>query len=400
MVTGLGVVSPIGTGTEAFWRAVLSGSVGTCEIQRLDTSGCACKCGGEIKDFHAASQMPPRGSEALSRADHFAIVATRMALADANLVDNVHRRRTGVCFGSVLANRPALEATMRHFSRQEVAMQRQRELPELSMSRVAASEFGLDGPAVMVATACAAGNSAIGFAMDMIRAGRCRAMVAGGADELSLAMLRMFNGFRALSPDIVRPFDRNRKGLLLAEGAGALLLEDLEHALERGARIYAEVTGHGNSADAHDMTAPHPDGDGAVRSMQAAVAMSGRSVDEIDYISAHGTGTLLNDLAEARAIRRVFGAVTTPVAVSSIKAMVGHAQGAASAIEAISCVLAIRDQVLPPQVNVDDPDPECSLNLVLGASKPHAVRAVLSNAFGFGGNISCVVIERCRESAA
>jgi 3-oxoacyl-(acyl-carrier-protein) synthase len=389
VVTGLGVVSPIGVGTETFWRALLRGEVGTGEIRRLDTEGCACRNGGEIAEFDPSPYVRRIDSRDLPRAAQFAVAAGCMALTEAGLLDGrVDRTAIGVCFGTVLANRPALEPYIVSGGDARVPSP----LASTSMSRAAAAEFGLGGPALVIATACAAGNSAIGLAMDAIRAGRGDVMLAGGADELSVAMLRMFNVFRALSPDVVRPFDRQRKGLLLAEGAAALVLEELDHAVARGARVLAEVAGHANFADAHDMTAPHPEGAGAVRSMEAALAASGRSAADIDYISAHGTGTPLNDVVEARAIRRVFGADVDRVPVSSIKAMIGHAQGAASAIEAVSCVLAIRDGVLPPQVNVSDPDPACALNLVAGGAPRRPVRAALNNAFGFGGNVSCVVM--------
>jgi 3-oxoacyl-(acyl-carrier-protein) synthase len=201
----------------------------------------------------------------------------------------------------------------------------------------------------------------------------------------------MFNSFRALAPEAVQPFDKNRRGLMLSEGAAALVLESYEHAKGRGASIYGEVLGHGNFADAHHMTAPHPEGLGAARSMSRALEMSGVSPAEVDFISAHGTGTPVNDLTESKAIRTVFGSAADSVPVSSIKSMLGHMQGAAGAVEAAACLLAIRDGVIPPNVNYEEPDPECDLNIVANAPRRQKVGVALNNAFGFGGNISCVV---------
>lgn len=266
------------------------------------------------------------------------------------------------------------------------------------VSRAVAAEFGLLGPNMTIPTACASGNSAIGYALDMIRAGRVNAMVAGGADELSATMFMMFNSFRALAPDVVRPFDKNRKGLMLSEGAAALLLESYEHARERGAFIHGEVLGHGNYADAYHMTAPHPQGLGAIRSMQKALDESGISPGDVDYISAHGTGTPINDVIESKAIRAVFGGAADSIPVSSLKSMLGHTQGAASAIEAVSCLLAIRDSVVPPNVNFEEADPECELDVVANTPRTKKVSIALNNAFGFGGNISCVVFSSCEPA--
>lgn len=396
VVTGLGVISPIGVGTEDFWRAALAGRVGTATLTQFDTSALLTHKGGEVKDFDPSlfiKKVPP--SE-LSRSTQFAVSVTGMALEDAGLLGaGVRRERVGVCFGVVVGNRPGCEAPARRFHAQRGASAEAfcatTAHDPTHVSRMPAVEYGLAGPNLVLPTACAAGNGAIGYAMDMINAGRADAMVAGGADELSMAMLMMFNSFRALAPEAVQPFDRNRQGLMLSEGAAALVLESYEHAKNRGAEIYGEVLGHGNFADAYHMTAPHPEGLGAVRSMQRALEMSGVSPEQVDYISAHGTGTPINDLVESKAIRAVFGRAADSIPVSSIKSMLGHTQGAASAIEAVTCLLAIRDDVIPPNVNYEARDPECDLDIVANAPRRRTVNVALNNAFGFGGNISCVV---------
>jgi 3-oxoacyl-(acyl-carrier-protein) synthase len=260
-----------------------------------------------------------------------------------------------------------------------------------SVARAPARELGLGGPNCVISTACAAGNSAIAYAAETLRAGRADAMVAGGADELSMAMLMMFDSFRALSPDLVRPFDLHRRGLLLAEGAAALVLERESDARARGARLYGRVLGWANLADAHHITAPHPEGRGAIGSMRGALAKAEVAPSEVDYISAHGTGTASNDVVEAYAIRQLLGVHTDHTPVSALKGSLGHAQGAASAIEAVGCLLALRDGVVPPTANHLTTDPRCDIDLVAGQPREAKLKLVLNNAFGFGGNIECVV---------
>lgn len=401
VVTGLGVVSPIGIGTEDFWRAALSGRVGTSAITQFDTGKFLTSRGGEVKDFEPGRFIKKLDCEGLARSTQFAVAVTGMALEDAGLLSpGAERDRVGVSFGVVVGNRPSAEPPLRmlHAHRGQAV---NGFYPTTShdptvVSRMPAVEFGLAGPNVVIPTACAAGNGAIGFAADLIRANRADAMIAGGTDEMSQTMFMMFNSFRALAPDAVQPFDKNRQGLMLSEGAGAVLLESYERAKNRGAFIYGEVLGHGNFADAYHMTAPHPEGLGAVRSMRAALEMSGISPEQVDYINAHGTGTPINDFVESKAIRTVFGRAADSIPVSSIKSMLGHTQGAASAIEAVTCFLTIRDGVIPPTMNYAEADPECALDIVANAARPKTVNFALNNAFGFGGNISCAVFSSLR----
>ncbi len=346
-----------------------------------------------------------------TRADATRADATQAAATLA--AAGIEPQRIGICFGTVMATRPAIERTLLDRCRPDSAPPEdfQRDGPRpghsqpddqlrgprpvwMSPSRVTrtpARALGLGGPNCVIATACAAGNSAIAYAAAALRDGRADAMVAGGADELSGAMLMMFDSFRALAPDVVRPFDANRRGLLLAEGAAALVLEREHDARARGARIYGRVLGWANRADAHHMTAPHPEGHGAMNAMRAALERAELSPGDIDFISAHGTGTPSNDLVEARAIRGVFGDCADHIPVSALKGSLGHAQGAASAIEAVGCLLALRDGVVPPTANHLIRDPDCDIDVVAGDARRGTLRFALNNAFGFGGNIECVV---------
>jgi 3-oxoacyl-(acyl-carrier-protein) synthase/acyl carrier protein len=397
VVTGLGVVSPLGLGVEVFWDGLIEGRVATRSLRRLDTRGLLSDQGGEVPDFRPADFMAADLAASGSLAAQYATAATGMALADAGLLDEPERRRaTGVCFGSVMGGRPMVERWLARpepdapvpgaWALQDVA----------SVCRLPALAHGLGGPRMAIPTACAAGNSAIAYAFDAVRQGRAGAMVAGGAEELAHAMLLMFNSFRALAPDCVRPFDRDRQGMLLAEGAAALLLEPYEAAVARGAAIYGEVLGHANFCDAHHMTAPHPAGAGAIRTMRAAVEAAGLRPEDVDYVSAHGTGTRLNDAVESRAIQEVFGAEAASLPVSSIKGALGHAQGAAAAMEAVGCLLTLRRRAIPPTANHRTADPDCPVALVVGGPLQRDVGVALNNSFGFGGNISCVVFGAVR----
>jgi 3-oxoacyl-[acyl-carrier-protein] synthase II len=397
VVTGLGVVSPLGPGVDTFWDGLIAGRVATRSLRRLDARGMFSDQGGEVPDFRATDFMAVEAACSGGLAAQYATAATGMALADAGLLDDPGRRRdTGICFGSVMGGRPVVEhwlagpepsrAVPGAWAMQDVA----------AVSRLPAIVHGLGGPRMAIPAACAAGNSAIGYAFDAVREGRAKAMVAGGAEELAHAMLLMFNSFRALAPDRVRPFDRDRRGILLAEGAAALLLEPYRTAVARGASVYGEVLGHSNYCDAHHMTAPHPDGTGAIRSMRAAIELSGLTPGDVDYVSAHGTGTRLNDAIESRAILEVFGPACASPPVSSIKGALGHAQGAASAMEAVACLLALRHGTIPPTANHRTADPECAVALVRGEPLRRTVRVALNNSFGFGGNISCVVFGAVR----
>jgi 3-oxoacyl-[acyl-carrier-protein] synthase II len=323
-----------------------------------------------------------------------AIAATKLAIEDAQWPEeSLAQLRTGICLGTTMADIQALESANaawvqngeRHIRGAWV-----RQYPSCTMSAHVARHFGLRGPNYMIPNACAAGNYAIGYAYDLLRLGKAEMMVAGGVDPFSRIAFMGFNRIFAVAPEKCQPFDKNRQGTLIGEGAGVLVLEPLERAQSRGATIYAEVLGYGLSCDAHHMTIP--DVNGLTRVMQRALEDAGISPDDVDYISAHGTGTPANDRAECAAIHEVFGPRGAQIPVSSIKSMLGHTMGAASALEAIACALAVYTGKVAPTANFETPDPGCEIDCVPNVARAQNIGTVLNNSFAFGGNNACLVL--------
>lgn len=387
VVTGIGVVTPLGDEVDPLWRALLAGTVGLRTLRRFDVARLSTDKGGEVEDL---SEPAGRSGEARSLA--FTRRAITAAVSDATLEQSgIPPERIGICVGSVMATRPSIEARLAAQDQWDASLLRSGVWASpAALSRVPAQDHGFNGPNSVISSACASGNSAIACGATAIRKGRADAMVVAGADELSEAMLLMFESFRSLAPDAVRPFDRNRLGLLLGEGAAALVLER-EDTARRVGRPYGRVMGYSNVADAHHITAPHPEGAGAKRAMVAALRCAGIGPGDVDHISSHGTGTPSNDVSEAQAIHGVFGPRCAEIPISATKSMLGHMQGAASSIEAVVCLLGIRDGLVPPVANHDTPDPACNLDVVSGEARKGSFNFALSNAFGFGGNIECVV---------
>lgn len=393
VVTGCGVVSSIGLGWRAFWDALLAGCSGIRPIRYLDTADYPTRYGGEVEGFDPLAFMPPVVASHVGRGTQFAIAAARMALSDARLeAGGGWEARTGVCLGTTMADIQALETVHNvwvssHGRRLPTSFLPR--YPSYAMSTNVAKHFGLLGPNLMIPTACAAGNYALAYAFDALRLSKADVMLAGGADPFSRIAFMGFNRLLAVAPERCQPFDRHRKGMMVGEGAALLVLERLEDAEARGAPRYAEILGYSLSCDAHHMTIPHLDGVTAV--MRQALADAGLQPNEIDYINAHGTGTPANDRTECAAIRAVFGDHTDRMPVSSIKSMLGHAMGAASALEAVACALTIQTGWLPPTINFETPDPDCPVDCVPNVSRRHRVRVALNNSFAFGGNNACVV---------
>jgi 3-oxoacyl-[acyl-carrier-protein] synthase II len=386
VVTGVGIVCAFGDDPAVVWSQLLAGSVSTRALSRFDTTALSVNDGAEL----------PAGlvdAESSSLPAEWAARAAVSAVADAGLDRScVDPTRAGVCFGSVLAARGAMDRwLLRQASDDPGPFARSWTSPS-ALSRLPARRLGFAGPNCVIATACAAGNSAISYATRALHADRADVMVAGGTEEISQTALMVFDALRALTPDRVRPFDRRRQGLLLGEGAAALVLERESDARARGATIHGRVLGHANVADGHHMTAPRPDGRGAARAMATALADAGVTPSDVDHVSAHGTGTPANDAAEALALREVFGPSLDSVPVTALKSMLGHSQGAASAIEAIACLWTMRDGAIPPTANVAEVDPSFELDLVTDAARHGRVDIAVSNAFGFGGNIECLVL--------
>jgi len=394
VVTGLGVVSSIGIGWRPFWEALLAGRSGIRKIRYIDTTDYPTHYGGEVDGFNPLEFMSETVARRLGRGSQFALAATRMALEDAGFPIEPTERdcRIGVCLGTTMADIQALETINTAWIRQgdrRVPVSLIPQYPSCAMSANVAAHLNLTGPNLMIPTACSAGNYAISYAMDLLRAGRADAMIAGGSDPFSRIAFTGFNRLFALAPERCQPFDRNRQGTMIGEGAGVLLLERLESARARGATIYAEVLGYGLSCDGHHMTIPEVDG--VTRVMQKALQDSEIEPEDVDYISAHGTGTPANDRTECAAIRSVFGSNTDHIPVSSIKSMLGHTMGAASALEAITCVLAVRDDHIPPTINFEHIDQECRIDCVPNKARDQRTQVVVNNSFAFGGNNACVV---------
>jgi 3-oxoacyl-[acyl-carrier-protein] synthase II len=404
VVTGLGTRTSLGSTVDELWDNLLSGRSGVSSIERVDVSDITTKIAAEVKDFDPTEFMSTRDARRMDRSSQFFWVATKQALEDAGLAyeeDDPEALRAGVLAGTGIGGIETME--------EQIGILEDRGPSRLSpfgiakiisnmAGGVASIDFNLYGPNATTVTACAASANAIGDGAAVIARGAADVMVAGGGEaSITRFALAGFAAARAMStrnddPEgASRPFDLTRDGFVMGEGAAVLILEELEHARARGARIYGEVLGYGMSADGYHITLPRPGGAGAARAMSAAVEDAGLDLSEIDYINAHGTSTPANDKTETTAIKTVFGESAYSIPVSSTKSMTGHLLGAAGAIESLACLLAIRDGVLPPTINYKNPDEECDLDYVPNTSREVEIRTAMTNSFGFGGhNVSLV----------
>jgi 3-oxoacyl-[acyl-carrier-protein] synthase II len=395
-VTGIGLVTPVGAGRDEVWKGLLAGRSGIAPVESFDTSRFNVHLGAEVRGFHPEPWVRRLDPSALGRASQLAIAAARMALEDAGVDPSaVAPERAGVAMGTTSGEPLEVE----RFDDRFLAGELERIGPEFislypchMIAAHVARELGFAGPNTMIPTACAAGNYAIAHAMDVLRSGRAEVMLAGGADAFSRITYTGFSRLGAIAPERCQPFDRNRKGMIPGEGAAVLVLEPLERARTRGGRVYAELAGYGLSCDAHHMTAAHPEGEGAARAMERALADAGAAPEEVGYISAHGTGTPTNDRLEILAVKRVFGEAARRTPMSSIKSMIGHTMGAASAIEAAVCALAVAEDRIPPTMNLEEPEEE--LDFVPNAAREHPVRLAMNNAYAFGGNNASVLLRK------
>ena len=398
VVTGLGVVTPVGVGLEDSWEALLAGRSGFRPVKSFDTSRHTVHVGAEVQDFRPEEYLQTLDPATLGRASQLATVAARMAVRDAGIdLQGLEPYRGGVAMGTTSGEPQEVERLDDRLlagEADQVGAEFILRYPCQRISEHVAREIGLSGPNIMIPTACAAGNYAIGHAFDILRLGRAELMLAGGADCFSRITYTGFARLGAIAPERCQPFDVDRQGMIPGEGAGVLVLEPLENARRRGARIYAEVGGCGLSCDAHHMTAAHPQGDGAARAIQQALRNSGLEPRQVTYISAHGTGTPTNDPIETIAVKRVFGDAAYGIPMSSIKSMIGHTMGAASAIEAVVCSMAIATGRIPPTMNHVEPDPVCDLDYVANACRDHEVDVAMSNAYAFGGNNASLILKR------
>ena len=408
VVTGIGLVTPCGIGTDNVWNNILSGKSGIGPITRFNTDRFDTKFAGEVKDFNPEDYVQPKEVKKMDLFIHYALAAAHIAVKDAGLdMGKEDPERVGVVVGTGLGGLPTIEKYHSVLLERGTGRITPFFIPMLIANEAPghiAIQHGIKGPNLCIVTACATGAHSIGDACRIIQYGDADVMVAGGS-EANLTPLTVggFNAMKALSTrnndpmKASRPFDRDRDGFVVAEGSGIIILEELEHAKKRGARIYAEMAGYGYNGDAYHITAPCPDGDGFIRCMRMALRDAHISPDHVDYINAHGTSTKLNDYIETLAIKEVFKEKAYRIPVSSTKSMTGHLLGAAGAVEAVFSILSIRDQVCPPTINYENPDPECDLDYVPNTARKCTINTVVSNGFGFGGTNSTLVFRRFIE---
>ncbi len=394
VITGLGVISSIGIGWKDFWDSLINGRSGISPVSSFDTSNHFTHNGGEIKDFRPEEFIKKECLQFMNRSTQMAIAATKLAIHDAGLnPESLSNYRVGISHGTTLGAAQTIEdidllLIKNIIPNRELFIK----LPTHAPPAMIGKEFKIRGHNFMFSTACAAGNYAIGYGFDLVRTGKVDIAISGAADPFSRIEYTGFNQFKAVAPEKCQPFDKNRKGMILAEAAGIVILESLENALRRNAPIYAEVLGYGLSCDAHHMTSSSIEG--IVSCMRKAMLEAGIRPEDVDYISAHGTGTPTNDRNECAAIKEVFGDRYKYIPVSSIKSMLGHTMGAASALEAIACALTVKNDIIPPTINFETPDPECDIDCVPNKARQHIVNIALNNSYAFGGNNACLVIKK------
>lgn len=405
VVTGMGMISPLGLNVQTSWKAILEGKSGVGPITHFDATNYPVRIAAEVKGFEPTKYLEQKEVKKMDRFIHFAIAATEMALADSGLkVTPENSERIGIVIGSGMGGLPAIE----YYHRMLLEKGWKRVSPffiPMVIINLAAGQisirYGIKGPNLAVTTACATGNHSIGEAFRMIQYGDADVMISGGAEAVITPMaVSGFAIMRALStrndePEKAsRPFDIDRDGFVIGEGSGIIILEELEHALKRGAKIYAELVGYGMSSDAYHITAPAPEGEGGARCMKMALNDARVNPELIDYINAHGTSTKYGDELENQAIKTVFGEHAYKLCVSSTKSMTGHLLGAAGGVEAIFTVLSIYEDIIPPTINLDNPDPECDLDYVPYKARKKEVNYAMTNSFGFGGTNASLVFRK------
>jgi 3-oxoacyl-[acyl-carrier-protein] synthase II len=405
VITGIGVLTPLGCELEGFWQNLLAGKSGIAPVTRFDTTEFDCKIGGEVKDFKPEDFMPIKETRRTDRFTQFAVGAARKAVADAGLdLTNLDANRVGVLIGSGIGGMETIEDQVGTLLQKGPRRVSPFMIPMLIVNMASgyvSMLLGAKGPNLAVVSACATATHALGEAARAIVHNDADIMIAGGTEAAITKMgYAGFCAMKAMStrnsePERAsRPFDAQRDGFVMGEGAGVCILESLEHARKRHAKIYCEIAGYGITGDAYHMSAPAPEGEGAARSMAMALHHAKLNPDEIDYLNAHGTSTPVGDKCETQAIKTVFGPHAKKLAVSSTKSMTGHLLGAAGAVETAVCALAIRDNIVPPTINYENPDPECDLDYVPNKARQINVRACVNNSLGFGGHNATIIVKR------
>jgi 3-oxoacyl-[acyl-carrier-protein] synthase II len=404
VITGLGAITPLGASVSQFWDGLVSGRCGVQTLERFESVGCDVKIGGQCLDFDATRYLEPRVAKRMDRFAQFAFAAAQDAAQQAGIKDGTpySPERAGVILGTGIGGLQEIEDQHLRLLQKGPSKVSAFTIPKL-MANAGPGHISialnLRGPSSAVATACASAGSAMGEAYDLIRSDAADVMITGGSEAACTPLgVAAFAAMKALStrndePERAsRPFDKDRDGFVLAEGAGLLVFEEYEHARKRGANILCEVIGFGASTDAYDIVQPDEEGRGAARSMAAALQSAGINPSDVDYINAHGTSTILGDIAETKAIKSIFGAEARNLAVSSTKSSIGHLLGASGGVELIACIMAIQHQTLPPTINLDAPDPQCDLDYVPNTARDAQVRVAMSNSFGFGGHNTSLII--------
>jgi len=405
VITGMGVVTPVGNDLQTFWQSLLSGKSGIGPVTRFDTTKFDCKIGGEVKDFKPEQFMPAKETRRTDRFTQFAVAAARMAVVDGHLeLDKEDLNRIGCLVGSGIGGMETIETQANILLTKGPSRVSPFMIPMLIVNMASgyiSMLLGVKGPNLSVVSACATATHSIGEAARAIIHDDADVMIAGGSEAAITGLgFAGFCSMRAMSTrnddptHACRPFDAGRDGFVMGEGAGVVILESLEHARKRHARIYAEVGGYGLTGDAYHMSAPAPDGEGAARSMAMALRHAKLNPDQVEYINAHGTSTPVGDKCETQAIKTIFGAHARKLAISSTKSMTGHLLGAAGAVETAVCILAIQNGIVPPTVNYETPDPDCDLDYVPNVAREMRVNACVNNSLGFGGHNATLVIKR------
>jgi 3-oxoacyl-[acyl-carrier-protein] synthase II len=404
VITGLGVVTPVGNDLATFWRNLLEGKSGIRKIEAFNTTGYDCQIAGEVRDFEPKNFFSdPKDARRSDRFTQLAMAAAKMSIQDSGIdLTRVNHDRFGAVISSGIGGLKTMEIQHSVLMNKGPSRVSPFTIPMLisnMASGLISMEFGLRGPNMCIVTACATSNNAIGESWRIIKFGDADIFLAGGSEASIVSIgLAGFSSMKALSrrndePERAsRPFDRDRDGFVMSEGAGVVVVEELEHAKARGAKIYCELSGYGLSADAYHMTAPPEDGEGAARAMKLALEHARLSPEQVDYINAHATSTDIGDICETRAIKTVFGEHARKVTISSTKSMTGHLLGGAGAVETAVCALSIRDGVIPPTINLENPDPQCDLYYTPNVAKKKKVRVAINNSFGFGGHNATLVV--------
>ena len=397
VVTGLGVVTSIGIQIVNFWNAAISGVNGISKIDLFDTTEYESDYGGQIKKFDPTRYLSNNEIETMGISSQYALTSARLAENDSELnLKNMESYSNGVIFGSAMGEAQIIERIHKDLIEKKDCKiyDLYQKMPACNISKQISRAMGINGSSILISNACSSGNFAIGYGFDLISSGKKRIILAGGTDVLSEIAFKGFSKMRSLDNTSCKPFDKNRKGIMIGEGAACLVLEEKEHAKMRNAKIYAEIMGYGVSCDAYHMIMPYPDGRGIVIAMEKAINASGISPNDVDYISAHGNGNQVSDKAEVIAIKKFFKEHSTRISINSIKSMIGHTMGAASAIEALICCMAVKNDIIPPTINYQTFDPDCDIDCVPNHYKNKTVKIALNNSFAFGGNNISMVFKK------